>query len=135
MVNLSERMGNNIGLNDVHLVGNRLWLAMSNGVYLMQDTTMSCIVKGPYVNSIVPMGKQLLFCSREGVYDEKGHRRLPYNIESGYYDEMSGKLWLGGYENGLHVVTLNIDDYTISNAFIELTNNTTLLNPIRCICP
>ena len=135
MVNLSERMGNNIGLNDVHLVGNRLWLAMSNGVYLMQDTTMSCIVKGPYVNSIVPMGKQLLFCSREGVYDEKGHRRLPYNIESGYYDEMSGKLWLGGYEDGLHVVTLNIDDYTISNAFIELTNNTTLLNPIRCICP
>ena len=135
MVNLSERMGNDIGLNDVHLVGNRLWLAMSNGVYLMQDTTMSCIVKGPYVNSIVPMGKQLLFCSREGVYDEKGHRRLPYNIESGYYDEMSGKLWLGGYEDGLHVVTLNIDDYTISNAFIELTNNTTLLNPIRCICP
>jgi AraC-like DNA-binding protein/ligand-binding sensor domain-containing protein len=128
-------MGNDIGLNDVHLVGNRLWLAMSNGVYLMQDTTMSCIVKGPYVNSIVPMGKQLLFCSREGVYDEKGHRRLPYNIESGYYDEMSGKLWLGGYEDGLHVVTLNIDDYTISNAFIELTNNTTLLNPIRCICP
>ena len=96
MVNLSERMGNDIGLNDGHLVGNRLWLAMSNGVYLMQDTTMSCIVKGPYVNSIVPMGKQLLFCSREGVYDEKGHRRLPYNIESGYYDEMSGKLWLGG---------------------------------------
>lgn len=135
MVNLSERMGNDIGLNDVHLVGNRLWLAMSNGVYLMQDTTMSCIVKGPYVNSIVPMGKQLLFCSREGVYDEKGHRRLPYNIESGYYDEMTGKLWLGGYEDGLHVVTLNIDDYTISNAFIELTNNTTLLNPIRCICP
>ena len=33
------------------------------------------------------------------------------------------------------MVTLNIDDYTISNAFIELTNNTTLLNPIRCICP
>lgn len=135
MVNLSERMGNDIGLNDVHLVGNRLWLAMSNGVYLMQDTTMSCIVKGPYVNSIVPMGKQLLFCSREGVYDEKGHRRLPYNIESGYYDEMSGKLWLGGYEDGLHVVTQNIDNYTISDAFIELTNNTTLLNPIRCICP
>ena len=48
---------------------------------------------------------------------------------------MSGKLWLGGYEDGLHVVTQNIDNYTISDAFIELTNNTTLLNPIRCICP
>ena len=48
---------------------------------------------------------------------------------------MKKKKKSGGSRIGLQVVTLNIDDYTISNAFIELTNNTTLLNPIRCICP
>ena len=134
-VNLAKKMGHDVALNDIQEKGDNMWLAMHDGVYLMQGDKIKCLVKGPYANCIVPMGDRLLFCTRKGVYDEKGHRLLPYNIESGYYDELSGKLWLGGYENGLHIVSLSHNDNTTADAFVELTGDAKPLNPIRSICP
>ena len=86
------------GLNDLYPSNDKLYLAMYDGVFLLQDTTLTQVLKGPFVNKIIPMNNRLLFCAREGVYDEQGHQLLPYNIESGYYDDITGKLWLGSYE-------------------------------------
>lgn len=135
MMSLSKKMGHDIALNDMYASGSKLFLAMHDGVYQMQDTTLTQVVKGPYVNHIISMGTRLLFCTREGVFNEQGRLLLPYNIEFGYYDELSDKLWLGGYENGLHIVTLGDDNAVTSDVFVSLTGNAQPQNPIRSICP
>lgn len=105
VTSVSKRLGHQVGLNDLHVRGDKMYLALHDGVYVMKDTTLTQVMKGAYVNQIVTVEGRLLFCAREGVYDERGKLLLPYNTECGYYDELSSKLWLGGYENGLHIIT------------------------------
>ena len=132
---IPEKMGHDVALNDIHIVGKKLYLAMHDGVYILHDDVLKQVVKGPYVNSIVPINDRLLFCAREGVFDEQGQRLLPYNTESGYYDELSRRLWVGGYENGLHLVAFDQDGRVSGDEFVRLIGDTKLQNPIRSICP
>lgn len=132
---IPEKIGHDVALNDIHISGKKLYLAMHDGVYLLQGDILKQVVKGPYVNNIVPMANRLLFCAREGVFDEQGHRLLPYNTESGYYDELSRRLWVGGYENGLHLVTIGQDGGVGADEFVRLTGDAKPQNPIRSICP
>ena len=104
-------------------------------ILVLKDTTLTQVMKGTYVNQIVPMMGHLLFCARDGVYNERGQRLLPYNAEFGYYDEMSGRLWVGGYENGLHLVTLNQNGKITSDEFVRISDKNLYHNPIRSICP
>ena len=67
------------------------------------------------------------------VYDEKGKRLLPYNTESGFYDELSGRLWVGGYEKGLHLVTLSQDGRVSADEFVRFSSGNSQLNPVRSI--
>ena len=134
VIALSEKIGHEVALNDIHISGQGLYLAMHDGVFLLKDTTLTQVLADAYVNQIMPMKDQLLFCTREGLFDEKGHQLLPYNIESGYYDEISGKLWFGGYENGLHIVSLDGSGHVGHDAFVRLTDGTQQY-PIRSICP
>jgi AraC-like DNA-binding protein/ligand-binding sensor domain-containing protein len=77
----------------------------------------------------------LLFCARDGVYNERGQRLLTYNAEYGYFDEMSGRLWIGGYENGLYLVTLSQNGRITSDEFVRISDKNLYHNPIRSICP
>ena len=135
MTSLTKKMKHDVALNDIFVANHKLFLAMHDGVYVMKDTTLTQLVKGPFVNTIVPMDDRLLFCAREGVFDEKGRKLLPYRAECGYYDELSHKLWLGGYENGLHIVTLKQDGGIAADQFVALTGDAQPQNPIRSICP
>ena len=146
VVRIPEKTGHDVALNDIRIVGKKLYLAMHDGVYLLQDDVLKQVVKGHYVNSIVPINERLLFCARDGVFDEKGRRLLPYNTESGYYDELSRRLWVGGYENGLHIVSFGQDGGVSADEFIRLVGdaksqmtmqpaNHGTENPIRSICP
>ena len=132
---IPEKIGHDVALNDIHIAGKKLYLAMHDGVYLLQGDILKQVLKGPYVNNIVPMANRLLFCAREGVFDEQGHRLLPYNTESGYYDELSRRLWVGGYENGLHLVTIGQNGSVGTDEFVRLTGDAKPQNPIRSICP
>ena len=132
---IPDKIGHDVALNDIRIVGKKLYLALHDGVYLFQDDVLKQILRGPYVNSIVSMHNRLLFCAREGVFDEQGHHLLPYNTETGYYDELSGHLWLGGYENGLHLVTIGQNSTVKNDQFIRLTGDVQPQNPIRSICP
>jgi AraC-like DNA-binding protein/ligand-binding sensor domain-containing protein len=134
LMSLSAKFGHEVALNDICLMGEKLFLAMHDGVFLLQDTTLTPIVKDAYVNKVVPAGQRLLFCAREGVFDEQGRKLLPYNVESGFYDVLTGLLWLGGYENGLHIVKMGGDHQVVSDEFVQLTSNPQH-NPIRCFCP
>ena len=126
---------NHEGLNDVYPADGNLYLAMYDGVYLLQDTILTQIMKGAFVNKIIPINNHLLFCAREGVFDEKGHQLLPYNIESGYYDDATGKLWLGGYDTGLIIVTMGANGKIVGYDMAPLADGKTQQNPIRQICP
>ena len=141
---IPEKIGHDVALNDIHIVGQKLYLAMHDGIYVLEVDYLSSKVKGPsltpvvtgfYVNSIVALRNRLVYCAREGVFDEQGKRLLPYNTECGYYDELSGRLWLGGYENGLHLVTIGQNNSVQDDQFIRLTGDTKPQNPIRSICP
>ena len=135
VASISRKLGYEVALNDIHVVGERLYLALHDGVYVLDHGKLTQIMKGAYVNNIVTVRDRLLFCAREGVFDEHGHRLLPYNIESGYYDLLSGKLWLGGYESGLHLVTVGEDGKVVGDQFVRLTGDVQPQNPIRSICP
>jgi len=135
VVSLPAKIGHDVALNDIHVQDNRMYLALHDGVYLLQDTTLSRLTKDAYVNRIVPVKDRLLFCAREGIFDEQGRRLLPYNTECACYDELSDRLWLGGYEKGLHIVSFGTDNRVTSDDFIHLTGNAIQQNPIRSICP
>lgn len=126
---------NHEGLNDIYPMANKLYLAMFDGVFLLQDTTLTQVMKGAYVNKIIPMNDRLLFCAREGVFDEQGHQLLPYNIESGYYDEATGRLWLGSYEEGLMIVIMGANGQVIRYDMVPLAGGKAQQNPISQICP
>jgi AraC-like DNA-binding protein/ligand-binding sensor domain-containing protein len=135
MTDISKKLGHEVALNDIYVSGRQLYLALHDGVYLLAEDSLSRVVPDIYVNSIVPMKGGLLFCAREGVFNEQGQRLLPYNTECGHSDEISGRLWLGGYENGLHIVTLNGEGHVTSDAFVRLKGEILHHNPIRSICP
>ena len=145
VTSVSAKVGHDVGLNDIHISKQGLFLAMHDGVYLLKDTTLTQIVKDIYVNKIIPVNDRLLFCARDGVYDKQGKRLLPYNTVCGYYDELSGRLWVGGFENGLHLVSFSQQGHVVADEFVSLTIggsqyrpailNSQGKNPIRSICP
>ena len=116
VASISKMLGHEVALNDIYLKDGNLFLAMHDGVYSLKDNTLSQVMKGTYVNQIVPMMGHLLFCARDGVYNERGQRLLTYNAEYGYFDEMSGRLcrsawryayrrlWLQAYQSHFYKV-------------------------------
>lgn len=134
---IPKALGHEVILNDIHITGGRFYLALDDGVYLKEGESLRQLTKGSYVNSFVPVKDGLLFCTRGGVYDEKGQRLLAYNTEDGYYDELSGKLWLGGYESGLHIVTFGQNGRIATDQFVAVSHKAGGVrdNPIRSIYP
>ncbi len=132
---VSKTLGHEVVLTDIYIDGNKFYLAMYDGVYLLAENSLTQITKSAYVNRFVKLKDGMLICTREGVFNEKGQRLFSYNAESGYYDELSGKLWLGGYENGLHIVTFGQNGSIAADRFVGLTGGSNQSNPIRAICP
>ena len=131
---LSKMMKHDVALNDVYATDEGLYLAMHDGVYLLKDDRLTLLFKSAYVNRIIPMKHRLLFGTRDGLYSHKGRRLLPYNVESGYFDELSDKLWLGSYENGLDIVSMTDNGQILRDDCVSLEGYTRQ-NPIRSICP
>ena len=143
LVDVSEMMEGDVMLNDVVMTDQGMWLAMREGVYYLQDQTLIPVVKGIYVNTFVNTRFGLLICTREGVFHDPAHpaavpkrdmklkKLLNYNVESGYYDVQHNKVWLGGFLNGLHILTITEKGTFTEN---ELTGDA-IYNPVRSICP
>ena len=134
MTSIAKSVGHDVALNDICPTSEGIFLGMHDGVWLLKDNKPQRLFQSNYVNNIIRIKERLLFCSRGGVYNRQGVRLLPYNIECGYYDELSGKIWLGGYENGLNLVTTDDNGRVIHDTFVPLMG-IIRQNPIRSICP
>lgn len=128
---LARQLGTDVLLNDILVTDSGMWLAMREGVFCLRDHQLKTIVRGVYANTIVQTADRLLFCNREGVMDSQQRTLLNYHVESGYYDAVHHKVWLGGFQNGFHIFTEN-GDGTLTEC--ELAG-TAISNPVRSICP
>ena len=144
LADVSQIMQGDVLLNDVILTRNGLWLAMREGAFFLQDQKLIPVAGNLYVNTFVTTPHGLLICTRQGVLlYPGGHAQVPkshvtlqklldYNVESGYYDAPNDKVWLGGFSNGLHILTPHPSPFTLHPS--PLTGDA-VCNPVRSICP
>ncbi|MBR4363591.1 MAG: helix-turn-helix domain-containing protein [Prevotella sp.] len=125
-------------LNDILKTANGYWLATNKGIYFLHDDTLIPVARNYYANYIIRTHTSLLFCTRQGVLayrkapdqqpqaDSKMTLLVPYDVESGYYDNIYNKVWLGGYSSGIRVLSEDGKQETE----IGITHN-----PVRVIYP
>ena len=141
--NLSELFEGDVIVNDILMTEKGIWLAMREGVSFLQDKTLIPVIKNVYANTIIETKYGILLCTRNGVMEchpnkdgipqpnMKLRTILPHQVESGYYDNNYNKVWLGGFQNGLHILTPNADKtFTDSELLGEAIHN-----PVRSITP
>lgn len=130
-------------LNDVLKTDKGLWLATNLGVFFLHGDSLLPVVKGYYANCLIRTDKSLLLCTRQGVLEYRQSLQevpranaplktiVPYDVESGYFDPIYNKVWLGGYSSGIRVLTADGKAATgYQEKEIGITHN-----PVRVIYP
>lgn len=136
VVNLASIFSHDVLLNDVLKVGDRLWLAMREGIYMLDKEHLTAVKRGVFTNCIIKTEDNVfLFGTKQGVmridnrnqskYRLQQEKHLPYYVESGYYDTVYKRLWLGTFDRGLVLV-----DKNGTSVVGDLPHN-----PIRSIIP
>lgn len=149
IANIAELLKRDVVLNDVFTEENKLWLALSDGVYTfnLQSNTITTHLPKLFTNCILSMEKgQLLFCARQGVVAndklritsdklritndklQGANNNLAYNVLSGYYDAQSKLLWLGTSAEGVVVIDMKHGGSVTTIAGVPD-------NPVRSIVP
>ncbi len=136
VVNIASLFSHDVLLNDVLKIGDSFWLAMREGVYVFRAGQLTAVKKGVFANCIIKVPDDgFLFGTKQGVM-KLGARQLsqhryqlekylPYYVESGYYDTVYKRLWLGTFDRGLVLV-----DKKGTSVISSLPHN-----PIRSIVP
>ena len=136
-VNIREMVGGEIRLNDICPTEQGLWTATNQGIYILDGRTAKAVKKGISVICIVRTEKHLIFCTRSGIFEiavtsngtEKPRKIAAGNMESGYYDPLYDKVWLGGFSSGLYMLDNNGELTRVAQ------KEAALQQPIRSICP
>lgn len=130
-------------LHDILPTDKGFWLATDQGIhfYSHQDKRLIKVVADIHVNDIIPTPQTLLFCAREGVFEYRHDAQtlptensimpkiIDCDVESGYYDRMYNRVWLGGYASGIRVLSLGEGD-NYHTTEIGATHN-----PVRVFFP
>lgn len=142
-MDISRSFKGDVLVNDILVTEQGLWLAMREGTFFLHDKKLVPIYKNVYTNTVIETKDGVLLCTREGVLNCLLGKRtlprenmqlrsiLPHQIESGYYDTKHHKVWLGGFLNGVHVLTLETGN-ALTN---DIQTGTAIPNPVRCITP
>ena len=136
-VNIREMVGGEIRLNDICPTEQGLWTATNQGIYILDGRTAKAVKKGISVICIVRTEKHLIFCTRSGIFEiavtsngtEKPRKIATGIMESGYYDPLYDKVWLGGFSSGLYMLDNNGELTRVAQ------KEAALQQPIRSICP
>lgn len=136
-INIRELIGGDVLLNDVCPTPQGLWVATNYGIFILNGQTAKTVIKDASANCIIRTEKHLIFCTRDGILvtsatssgTEKPRKIAAGNMESGFYDALYDKVWLGGFSSGLYVLDNNGELTKISH------NESVWEQPIRSICP
>lgn len=134
VVDLAKELGGNALLNDLLVTDEGMWLAMYQGIYRLKDKKLTDLRKGLWSNCIINTRFGLLFGTKEGLLDKQMKPLVRTEVETGYFDEKYNKVWLGGFDNGLSVLSMNSQGAVTSHDFIALGNKAQQ-NPVRSFCP
>lgn len=136
-VNIREMVGSEVQLNDICPTAQGIWAATNQGINLLDGLTVKTVTKDVYANCIIRTEKNLIFCTRSGIFEtavtsngtENLRKIVAGNMESGYYDSIYDKIWLGGFSSGLYVLDNNGELTRVSQ------KESAWQQPIRSICP
>lgn len=142
-IDIRDLLKKDVQLHDILKTQEGTWLATSEGVYFLNDGRIKTVKEHCHVNCIVQTKFHLLFCTRTEVLmmslkNKKATLKTiaPLNIESGYYDKVNQKVWLGGYACGLWILSLDGREETSSLEMAVPANGNSMVNyPVRSIIP
>ena len=129
-------------LNDILETDAGIWLATNQGVFLLHDNKVETVAKGVHANSIIKTDWYLLFCTKSGVlkYTNTQHPvsipQLSQDFESGYYDAKYHQTWLGGFSQGIWVLSHDYTGRIIHIEHIGVSGDEGIAHhPVRSIYP
>ena len=134
-----------VNVNDILVNLQGIWIGTNDGVFFLHNQTLTPVKTGVHANYFIRTEHSVLVCTRQGVLEYANRQSLPkagepmqqlvnYDVESGYYDSIYNKVWLGGYSSGVRILSLTPQGKMASCELIE-SDIDILHNPIRAICP
>ncbi len=134
VADLNKLLGGEVLLNDMAVTDEGTWLAMYQGIYLLKGEQLTALRQGLWTNCIIPTRFGLYFGTKQGLYDKQLKQVVSTEVETGYYDQQYNNVWLGGFDNGLGVLSLDEHDAVIGQDFFSMGAHTQQ-SPIRTFCP
>ena len=113
-----------------------LWFGLSSGLYRQEaDGSVTPVLQGHYINTIVATGKTLFAGTSRGVMQLEPDappvaKTRGQDVQSLHYDQSKNELWAGTFNSGLLVIDLSTQDIRR----LEGPDNV-FLKPIRAITP
>jgi len=134
-----------VNVNDILVTEQGIWIGTNDGVFFLHNQTLTPVKTGVHANYFIRTEHSVLVCTRQGVLEYANRQSLPkageqmqqlvnYDVESGYYDPIYNKVWLGGYSSGVRILSLTPQGKMAACELIE-SDIDILHNPIRAICP
>lgn len=137
ITDVSKTMNIPVMLSDVLVTSDCMWIAMREGVYQLlpnEGYKMKDMGIRHFSDYILPWDNgELLFCTHDGVFDQKGKKLFDDNVISGYYDHNTKNLWFGSFGAGVKMVK-NVTPKTVYEGFEEIKLDIPN-NPARVITP
>ena len=134
VADLNKLLGGEVLLNDMAVTEEGTWLAMYQGVYLLKGEQLTALRQGLWTNCIIPTRFGLYFGTKQGLYDKQLKQVVSTEVETGYYDQQYNNVWLGGFDNGLGVLSLDEHGAVIGQEFFSMGAQSQQ-SPIRTFCP
>ena len=134
VVDLSKELGGDALLNDMLVTDEGMWMAMYQGIYRYNDNRLTALRKGLWSNCIINTRSGLLFGTKQGLLDKQMKQVVQMEVETGYFDEKYNKVWLGGFANGLSVLSMD-DKGAVTSQDFFIMGDKTQQNPVRSFCP
>lgn len=101
--------GKYVILNHLYVDKDGLWVALDKGAYCINDGKICPVADSRFTHFIFSAGDTHLLCTESGVFKADASSSqagffFPCNAETGYYDPVSGRIWLGSFSTGVRII-------------------------------